>query len=362
MLRSPCAGPGAGKQQGSEHTRMWTKQGEAPGLVVVTLNVFPGSPLPFVKGLAGSRRLSHMIRQLRQLDPDVVCLQELFCTLSRDQICSAMPEYAMYSPPHAKTQASRAIKAGTAVLWTAPVALCAYNIVSGSTAWRIFVGASCALAALWLCWRSAIIQWIACGSSGLAVMWHRERLRARNTQQDRFGHQLGDAMNCIIPRGYQRIELESTHAPGFGCTVLNTHLNALGNDQHRDTQVLELLEAASGRGADTCATIVCGDMNARPHAGSISRIRAAGYADCGVLAGHTWDESKNSLCAGAMRVPAGRFDYIFSRCHASNREHTRPGRARPAGVQGIRLLDCRVVLDNPSVSDHFGVCAVFQTG
>lgn len=342
------------------------KQNQTDTLSIVTLNVYPGSPVPFVNGLAGSCRLPRMILQLRELDPDVICLQELFCSSSRKEICSGLAEYKMYAPPHAKTPTSQTIKACALVLWTTPVALSVYMIVSGSTAWRLFVAVACSLLAIWLCWQSAIIQWIVCDDSGLVMLWRRERLHAKSTQQHKFEHQLGDAMNVISPRAYQSIEFSSTCVPGFVCTVTNTHLNALGNDQNRCAQIQELLHGVSGSVAVAHAMVVCGDMNARPEEQSVSMMLAAGFKDCGALAGNTWDESTNDLCAGTMRVPAGRFDYIFAAYHTeslANREE--PLLVEPTGTSHTHLYnicmeECQVVLDVQPVSDHFGIHTVFR--
>ena len=56
---------------------------------VVSFNVFPGSPIPYIGGgfpkLAFSKRLGLQLEGLSDLDADVLCLQELYCIHSLEE-------------------------------------------------------------------------------------------------------------------------------------------------------------------------------------------------------------------------------------------------------------------------------------
>ena len=65
-------------------------------LRVLTFNAFAGPPTPTKvdRGLEGSKRLSLQVDKIRELAPDVVCLQEVQSDGVRQHFETNMPEYA----------------------------------------------------------------------------------------------------------------------------------------------------------------------------------------------------------------------------------------------------------------------------
>jgi endonuclease/exonuclease/phosphatase family metal-dependent hydrolase len=122
-------------------------------------------------------------------------------------------------------------------------------------------------------------------------------------------------------------------------------------------KTVEFIDGVAGRSP----VILMGDFNALEDSGEIALLRAAGfrdaYAEAGKPPGYTWDGTVNAnILLQKRTLPEDfwmepkrqRIDYIFFR------------------GSGLQLDACRVVLDHPREglfpSDHFGVMADFKLG
>ena len=90
---------------------------------------------------------------------------------------------------------------------------------------------------------------------------------------------------------------------GFG--VVNTHLDASGDDRYRRQEVVGVLAAAERLRGGTPWVVVGGDFNAEPDTRVVERMRAGGWTDawreCGDGDGLTFSTD----------VPVKRIDYLF---------------------------------------------------
>ncbi|MGH7664438.1 MAG: endonuclease/exonuclease/phosphatase family protein [Gemmatimonadaceae bacterium] len=105
------------------------------------------------------------------------------------------------------------------------------------------------------------------------------------------------------PRGALHTEV---NAPGGTLHVLNTHLDASGDDSYRRQEVARLLLAAARLRAGEDILILGGDFNATPESEVIAHVtRSAlrdGWADCGGMRpGNTYPADD----------PIKRIDYLF---------------------------------------------------
>lgn len=93
--------------------------------------------------------------------------------------------------------------------------------------------------------------------------------------------------------------------PGGAFVVLNTHLDASGEDTWRVREVADVLGAAAGFRESGLSLLVGGDLNALPESPVHQALRAAGFRDawpeCGTGDGFTFPAA----------APSRRIDYLY---------------------------------------------------
>ncbi|HEU4559767.1 MAG TPA: endonuclease/exonuclease/phosphatase family protein [Longimicrobium sp.] len=118
-------------------------------------------------------------------------------------------------------------------------------------------------------------------------------------------------------------------APGGSLTVLNTHLDASGDDVWRVQEIEGVLRVAGTAGASALPLLLGGDLNARPESPVHGKLREAGFRDAWLGCG-TGD---------AMTFPASapdrRIDYLYL---------TGPARCLEARVLADQASDHRPLL------------------
>ena len=98
-----------------------------------------------------------------------------------------------------------------------------------------------------------------------------------------------------VPRGFQRISLQTTGAP---LTILHTHLDHEDDgDTVRASQVVRILEDWG----NAPRTILLGDLNSKPDSVAIRTLANAGFVDV----------SPNGPLTFPATEPRERIDYIF---------------------------------------------------
>jgi len=263
---------------------------------ILSLNLFIGSPLPYIfngtPGLAHSKRLDRFINYLSDSNLDIVCLQELYCSWPRTYIQKKLPMYRMISTTiDARTNMGRI---RIMLLW----------FIIGGFIWFIIGGFIWFITAMsyydvnlnlnliifitsliigrYICRYAALENWLRGDHTGLTILWKPKSLKLHQHEQTLFESQEGDWMNTVLRRGFQAAVFELPCKRMI--TIINTHLNALGDDTYRLRQVKQLLALD-----ETNTTLLIGDFNIGPKSISINHILENGFQDCGQELSYTWD-------------------------------------------------------------------------
>jgi endonuclease/exonuclease/phosphatase family metal-dependent hydrolase len=304
---------------------------------VITLNSFPGSPIPYV--LNGTRslyhdkdRLIHQISAIEEEDADIVLIQELNCHASRELMATYFKDryHMIYGQ-----QINR-------FGWW--INECIQFSVALMIWWLCTLGTSDMLVAMWwlikwMWYRTTLDVFLSGDETGLTTMIRSSRWKVLSTSLDTFHCQHGDFMNWFNPRGWQSIYLVSIHTPSLDLHVVNTHMNALGPSCFRELQALELVK----RYQHLDHVIIGGDFNDTPERSTVQHLLDRGWKDSmyGISPRATWT-SRNPLSRGWMRVTDRCTDFIL---------HT----------NDLLLDHASLCMDkSPFVSDHMGVRATLS--
>lgn len=322
-------------------------------LRVLTYNVYAGPPTPtsLASTLDGSDRLRRQVDSIRELAPDVVCLQEIVSDGVREYYADHLADE--YEASFVLTSHELRCKIGKIMRG-------ALDHIGPQTTISGFIYGS--------------VQ------SGLMVLHRRATLeRTAPPHAISFSEQAGDLLNIFRPRGALCVPLQ-LRADGSPVVVTNTHANAesaqLSHLSHLDLpsvpepspyrshQLTELFGHASGLAAGA-RVVVCGDLNSAPDLGEIP-FAQHGFVDAtapsgssplggrsgGAAAGRplSWDGTRNPLVSqgwfSAGDTARTQLDYIFT-----------------SEGSGLVPLESRLALDSePWLSDHFGVLTRFRVG
>ena len=317
---------------------------------VLTLNVFPGSPLPYIWNgtpkLAKSDRLGQQCDFMAKHQPDIVCLQEMYCHWSRGYLLSRLPQYDMVSLETPNVQGLL----WAFVLWFLSACSIAMFVKSVDRA-PVFLSdiiVYCVSLAIgrWVWLHTALEEFLIGDATGLTILYRKSRWRIGDNGVRQFKAQEGDWMNSVAPRGFAHASFELKQDTRIQIGVFNTHLNALGEDRCRENQVKELLcmVRTNCSFAKPHATIVCGDFNTGPTSDAVRRMVEEGFTDCGHVSGCTWDNA-NSMTKGWSRCVDERIDFTF------HKNHFGPLLSRK---------ESKIVLHDPPTSDHYGLMTTFE--
>jgi endonuclease/exonuclease/phosphatase family metal-dependent hydrolase len=109
----------------------------------------------------------------------------------------------------------------------------------------------------------------------------------------------------VANREQRGVLVAEVAAPGGALTILNTHLDASGDDAWRVQEIEGVLRVAGTIRGSGPPLLLGGDLNARPESPVHDKLRAAGFRD-------TWPECGTG---DAMTFPAGapdrRIDYLY---------------------------------------------------
>jgi len=283
--------------------RLLAASAPAPRLSVLTYNVFcgPPTPTPLAGTLDGSARLAGQISKLRELAPDVICLQEVVSDGVRERYARALSD--MYDASFVLTADEFRCRAGRMMR------LALDHVGPQTTIGGFLLGS---------------VQ------SGLMILHKRATLeRDGLATAFPFEDQAGDLLNRFRPRGALAVPLR-LRGDGSRLLVVNTHANAESGDQlfdlsrllsgagissipttsvHRKTQLQQLfLEASRLAEARGARALLCGDLNSSPELGEWAPLASRfGFVDAWRPSGgpgHSWDGAR-AYCRDAAECGRG---------------------------------------------------------
>jgi endonuclease/exonuclease/phosphatase family metal-dependent hydrolase len=321
-------------------------------LRVLTFNAFAGPPTPTKvdRGLEGSKRLSLQVDKIRELAPDVVCLQEVQSDGVRKHFEANMPEYAAtyVLNDELRCRIGKLMRKALDSAGAGP-----QTTISGFLLGPV--------------------------QAGLMILHRRDTLVADGPASAiTFDDQSGDLLNAFRPRGVLCAHLR-LRADNSRIVVANTHANSESASQlggmifgaystlpsvplsstPRRNQLNQLFVHASRLSLHS-RVVVCGDLNSAPELGEIPAnehrfidATAATAANRQRQHGgtpwlHSWDGTRNPLVAAGWLSEGHdartQLDYIFA--------------AQDAGLEPEEVS---LALDDGPIplSDHFGVLARF---
>lgn len=349
--------------------------GVARSVSVLTLNVWVNRAREYV---------DRQIQGIRELAPDVICLQEVFHLDVLEAYRSAFPDYCL-------------VAFGRAHNFSAVVALIAIMLAVAATfagsVWLVEKFTSGMWRIAWLvivpimivCYSRLIrhhwtVAFLTGNRTGLVMLVRRDAFELKEhscVMFSRCGH-AADFLNVLRPRGFIHVTC-GLRLPGYSdplkLRLVTTHLNqpleqALGDGRHR--QVKEIFDKCL-HDDELCLLGV--DLNATPP-GTKGGSDCKTYADATLEMqdawaatnpsdperdGLTWDQIENPMTLGPINrlfygnASRWRCDYIFWR-------HRKGKTSRPdmADIQ-VSVRSCDMVFTGQeAVSDHFGVHCVFD--
>lgn len=318
--------------------------------------MYPGPPVPRTASDLFPHRIAAQIEALRKLDPDIVCLQELYCDKSFAALRDAFPDYDVRRDSGMHDEHPRRRRGNASALGIIAGALLGAAVMSCSS-WRPALLHLAAAASLWfgaylvLPSNSGLAAWLSNRGTGLGIMVRRTRATVIEHWVEHFVSQEGDLLNWVAPRGFARTMIALNTACNCGpapAFVFNTHLNALGSDEHRAAQAKQL--AREIRRVSTAARVVlCGDFNESPtlQSGVREWLEGDEHEQAGLMFAEpmcrpTYCPQQNPLARGSYAPQC--LDHIYFK--TGNDEGLVP-------TDAARL----VFTDPPHLSDHYGVLA-----
>lgn len=328
-------------------------------LSVSTWNIYLGPPLPCfccpVRSLRRSSRLPSQLSAVEALDPDILCLQEVY----HPSICEHYETHLKHTHHIAWSNAPEKAFRRNAIYWllllllissfTLLVGLCLDATLDLTHPLSFLVVPLLLVTSGFVFYRLSVASVLADFLRGtviasIAVCYRKQLLTLVENEAFEFIEQRGDLLNCFRPRGFQRLKFESTEPRGGVIWVIHVHLNALGPKSLRRAQLQDALQLEHMTALDT--VFLCGDFNTHMEnewTEMVTFLEGAGFTATdpkGKLL--TWDAMNNSLTQGWHRVRSHTCDGIFY---------------RKAGH--LTLQDTRLIFTGgrEPLSDHYGVIA-----
>ena len=303
-------------------------QTQPPRLRVLTLNVFIGTG----EGSLDNVRFRRQAQHVAALNPDVICLQEVYDDRIITHYRRALPGYSVLSTR------SSGPPLGTSI------------INAMSEAFNRFLSSN--ITGLTILFKQSALSRLP-GGATLSTTYDEQAIPEDADLSTTAGLQF---FQSIKPRGYLITDLRT--AAGQHIVVANTHMANGVRNPLRMQQVRQLHNALSREFSPDVPAILCGDTNSDGAQPDMRWLREAGYGDALLLSypdlasaphkGFTWSADNALTHSGLLSEPDQRVDHIF---------------LRPGDFQQYFVDSAHIVLDEiPLVSDHYGVVADLVLG
>lgn len=252
-------------------------------LKVLSYNVYIGT---IINDMLIKERTKRQISIIKYYMPDIVCLQEVY---DISQYVNAFKsDYHMVYFGNVRNKLSYCID----YMLYAICMLVVTTVMSICTNWLLINYVVSHVLTSYILYRLPVITWLHCDTNGLLTMIKHAVIIVNSRYI---------VYECIA---YHKIDININ---GYPMTVINTHLNALGDSKY---QMLQLKQLAAS--VDAGVYIICGDFNCDTNSDNISsfkQLTGTTYTTEGTRL-HTWDNS-NALTNGWLPSANATYDYIF---------------------------------------------------
>ena len=320
-------------------------------LKIITLNIYIGHPLYLLEGkhtLIQSVRLDTQIKQIKQLDPDILCLQEVFDRQIIDKYKEKLHEYKCIYETEWPTPLQIAIAAAICLVY--------YCIACLSFPYINLLLITIKL--YYILYYTAIGAFLGGNiKTANVIFYKRNKLKQIDQKAYYFKNQDGNIINTIRRRGFITAKLKYKNQ---SLHIMNGHLSnryrlneqesplytesCLQSDINRYTEMAQLIEHITPQQTPPphpLPTILCGDFNAPNATLEIKQMKKymKNTLENKTLH-HTWCQ-KNTLTRDYYKSADHQCDYIF--------------------YKNIQCKDSKIIFDkiDPPLSDHYGIMATF---
>lgn len=309
-------------------------------LRVLTFNIYIGHPYYFLEGkhsLAQSFRLESQVEEIRKLNPDIFCLQEMYSS-------DILEVYKEHFPDFNCFYIKDALAFNHICLYTFIFAFYIYIIqLPLSSEYILF------LCILFSCCCYYFIFYTAAGNfingnirTANVIFYKKNKFKYKSGSAHYFHNQDGDILNMGRKRGFITLNLLHKNKE---IQVINCHLsNKQDNLEryqppisniNRYEQVLQLIKT-NKLNKSKIPIIICGDFNSCNITLEVTKLKEYMQQTLENKYNHTWSKS-NDLTSLFHICDDHQADYIF--------------------YKSLKCDDSNMVFNNikPNLSDHYGV-------
>jgi len=307
---------------------------------VLTFNIYIGHPYYLLEGkhsLAQSIRLDSQIEEIKKLQPDIFCLQEMYSSNLLDTYKEKFPDFDCF-------YVKDTIAFNHVFLYT--ILLCFYIYIIHlplNTEYILF---------LLVLFSSCCYYFVFYTSPGIfingnirtanVIFYRRNKFKYKSGNAHYFHNQDGDILNMGRKRGFVTLNLTYKNKE---IQIINCHLsNKQDNLEryqppisniNRYEQVLQLIKLHKLKDTQT-PIIICGDFNSSNTTLEVCKLKKYMKQTLAKKYNHTWSKT-NDLTSLFHISDDHQADYIF--------------------YKSLKCISGNMVFNNikPNLSDHYGV-------
>ena len=309
-------------------------------LKILTFNVFIGPPIANIynntTSLCNSQRLEQQIIEIKKIEADIICLQEIYCenVLKFYQHAFSNDYHIIYDKRIIYTNQIVGECCILLICYLVYLPIMYLFTILNLQSTLIIQLSSLYIARKYLL-SCALFSFLLGNVKGFMITLIKKHIKVIQSETIAFNHQNNDFQNLFRQRCYQRINLEIA---GNRISLYNLHLNSIGKTNSKYAQFNQIVDDI--KNSNFTDLIICGDFNSE-----LNTFRHK-FTDSAIQVGnsfeHTWTD-KNPLSMGFLREDNSRVDGILYQFKSP-----------------IYLTRYLIEMNqSPFVSDHFGVSVEF---